>query len=349
MSKVFYDSLGKTQIWPRLKYTNPSSLTYDDVLLTPQTSDIKSREKVDTSVKFGPYILSKPIISAPMDTISGEKMIRKLAELGAMGTLPRGDLEERIKLCKSFSNENIPCLYAIGLKNGFSESSELKKSGAKIILIDVAHGGMRQVAELAKEIKTKLGLWVVAGNIVSYSQAKLYKKDSVDIARVGVGPGGLCITRLVAGTGFPQLSAVFETTSAGIPVIADGGIKKPADFAKALAAGANIVMIGSLFAGTDETPGDVIHGFKKARGQASTEYMKDAGVTSGEFRAAEGISINVSAKGPVQNVISDLMGGLRSAMTYAGAQNLKQFQKKAIFTLISGRTSEENKPWLSSL
>ncbi len=349
MSKVFYDSLGKTQIWPKLRDVSPSSLTYDDVLLIPQNSNVKSRENVETTVKFGPYNLAKPIISAPMDTISGEKMIRKLAELGAIGTLPRGELKERIELCRQLTKDNVPCLYAIGLKNGFEEAKALKDAGAKIILIDVAHGGMSQVRSLAKEIKAKLKLWVVAGNIVSYTQALSYKKDSVDIARVGVGPGGLCITRLVAGSGFPQLSAVFETTSSGIPVIADGGIKKPADFAKAIAAGAAVVMIGSLFAGCDETPGEVIHGFKNARGQASKDYMKDNRVATGEFRAAEGISIRVPVKGPVENVINDLMGGLRSAMTYAGAKNLKEFQKNALFTVISGRTSEENKPWLSGL
>lgn len=348
MSKIFYDSLGRNTLWPRLKNASPSSLTYDDVLLVPQNSNITSRENVVTKIKFGPYQLTKPIISAPMDTISGEKMIRKLAELGAMGTLPRGDLNQRINLCKSFTKDNIPCLYAIGLKNGLQEATELKKAGAEMILIDVAHGGMLQVRELAKEIKKKLKLIVVAGNIVTYSQAREYIKDSVDIARVGVGPGGLCITRLVAGSGFPQLSAIFETTSARIPVIADGGIKKPADFAKAIAAGANIVMIGSLFAGCDETPGEVVGGFKSARGQASKDYMKDAGVSTGEFRAAEGVSIRVPTKGPVEHVINDLMGGLRSAMTYSGAENINDFQKKAIFSLISGRTNEENKPWLAT-
>ncbi len=348
MSKLFYKSLGKTNKWPNLPHTNPSSLTYDDVLLIPQNSGIASRSSVQTSVQFGPYKLQKPIVSAPMDTISGEKMVRELARLGAIGTLPRGDLKERLKLCSAFTKENIPCLYAIGLKNGFEEAKELKEKGAQIILIDVAHGGMEQVRKLALEIKRKLKMYVVAGNIVSFEQAQLYNRSKIDYARVGVGPGGLCITRLVAGTGFPQLSAVLETTSSKINVIADGGIKSPGDFAKAMAAGATVVMIGSLFAGCDETPGEVLHGLKRARGQASTDYMKDAGVTSGEFRAAEGISIQVPTKGPVENVINDLMGGLRSAMSYAGASSLNEFKKKAIFTVISAATHQENNPWLTS-
>src|SRR5258708_2846336 len=244
------------------------------------------------------------------------------------------------------SKENIPCLYEIGLKNGFEEDRLLKESGAEMILIDVAHGGMEQVKKLAKEIKTKLKLYIVAGNIVSFTQASSYKSAKIDIARVGVGPGGLCITRLVAGTGFPQLSAIFETRWGGIWVIGDGGIKKPADFAKAIAAGANVAMIGSLFAGCDETPGEVVRGFKRARGQASKDYMKDNGVLAGEFRAAEGVAINVRTKGPVENVINDLMGGLRSAMTYAGAESIKDFQKRALFSVVSSSTNQENSPWL---
>lgn len=349
MSKLFYDSLGKTTKWPNLPNLSPSSLTYEDVLLIPQNSSIASRSSVTTDLEFGPYKLTKPIISAPMDTISGERMIRELGRLGAIGTLPRGDINERLNICKRLSKEDVPCLYAIGLKNGLEEAKNLKEKGAKMILIDVAHGGMKQVRDLAKEIKTNLRLWVVAGNIVSFDQANAYKEAGIDYARVGVGPGGLCITRLVAGTGFPQLSAVFETTESGIQVIADGGIKDPGHFAKALAAGAQIAMIGSLFAGCDETPGEIIDGKKKARGQASADYMKDNAVSSGEFRAAEGISLTVPSKGPVEKVINDLMGGLRSAMTYAGAKNIKEFQDLAIFSVVSSATRQENNPWLKSL
>ena len=346
MSKIFYKALGKKETWPDLTWANPTTLTYDDVLLMPQNSSVVSRSSVDTSVKFGPYKLEKPIIAAPMDTISGEKMIRKLAELGAIGILPRGDIKERLTLCEIFTQEKIPCVYAVGLKNGMEEATLLKEKGAEMILVDVAHGGMERVKQLAHEIKKKLGVYVIAGNIVSYEQAREYKKHDIDWARVGVGPGGLCITRLVAGTGFSQLSAVFETTSADIPVIADGGIKGPGHFAKAIAAGAGMVMIGSLFAGTDEAPGEVVKGFKVARGQASAEYMKDNGVETGEFRTAEGISIKVPVKGPVEKIVNDLMGGLRSAMTYSGAESLEDFQKKAEFALVSESGREESKPWL---
>jgi len=349
MSKVFYKHLGKTTVWPKLEAADPTLLTYDDVLLVPQSSNVKSRSEVNTNIRFGPFKLSKPIIAAPMDTICGEKMIRELARLGALGILPRGDIQERLKLCKQLSKEGIPCVYAIGLKNGFEEAKLLKAAGAEMILLDVAHGGLGVVTKLAKQIKKELHLWIIAGNIATYTQAKVYKKDSVDVARVGIGPGGMCITRLVAGTGFPQLSAIFETTSAGIPVIADGGIKKPADFAKAIAAGARIAMIGSLFGGTDETPGKVVKGFKTVRGQASASYMKDNGVSVGEFRTAEGVVLHIPTKGPVENVVNQLMGGLRSAMSYAGADSIQDFQKKAIFCLVSKSTERENSPWLSEV
>lgn len=349
MSKLFYKALGKKDTWPNLTFVNPAALTYDDVLLVPQNSAVVSRSIVDTTMKFGPYSLEKPIIAAPMDTVCGDKMIRKLSELGAIGILPRGKIDERLALCKIFTKEEIKCVYAVGLKNGFEEAKLLSENGAKIILVDVAHGGMNTVKSLAQEIKKKFGVYVIAGNIVTYDQAKEYKERGVDYARVGVGPGGLCITRLVAGSGFSQLSAIFDTTSADIPIIADGGIKGPGQFAKAIAAGARMVMIGSIFAGTDEAPGEEINGYKIARGQASAEYMKDNGVHTGEFRTAEGISIKVPVKGPVKNIIDDLMGGLRSAMTYSGAENIEDFQKKAVFALVSEAGREESRPWLSEV
>ena len=350
MSKVFYKHLGETETWPNLSNVYPSSLTYDDVYLVPQTSPIASRSVVDTSIKLGPYTLSKPIISAPMDTITGEKMIRELGRLGAIGTLPRGDLEERKRICKKLTDDNIPCIYAVGLKNGLEEAVALKKKGAQLILVDVAHGGSIPAQELAHEIKKKLKLPVIVGNIVTYTETLSYKKYDIDIAKVGVGPGGLCTTRIVAGTGFPQLSAIFETTASGLPIIADGGVKQSGDFAKAIAAGATAIMVGSLFAGTDETPGEyTMNGKKLARGQASAEYMRDNNIATSEFRAAEGISVEIEPRGPVARIIEQLMGGLRSAMTYAGAANIKDFQKKAQFILVTASAQREGIPWIKNV
>ncbi|HKZ35398.1 MAG TPA: guanosine monophosphate reductase [Patescibacteria group bacterium] len=343
MSKTFYKALGKVETWPNITGATPGGITYDDVLLVPQPdTKVKSRRLPDVSVKLGPYTLTKPIISAPMDTITGERMIRRLDQLGAIGVLPRDKEEKVLDICRRLSQEKVACIYSVGLRGGLELAKKLKKAGAKVILVDVAHGGMEQVVETASSIAKKLKLTVITGNIVSYTQAKLYLKNGLKIARVGVGPGGLCTTRMVAGSGYPQLAAVWETAESGITVIADGGIKKPGDMAKALAAGASLVMIGSMFAGTEETPGDVVHGKKRARGQASAGYMKDNNIELGEFRAAEGKDVMVDAKGSVEYIVNELIGGLRSAMTYAGAKDLAEFRVKAQFVLVSHSTRLEN-------
>jgi len=342
--------LGKSETWPEITGVNPCGITYDDVLLVPQRdTKIASRRLPDLSVSLGPYNLTKPIIASPMDTITGEKMVRLMHEMGAIAVLPRGDLTRNGKLCRKFTRAKIRCIYAIGLKNALEEAKAYKKWGAKVILIDVAHGGMSQVVKAAKEIGERLKLTVMAGNIASFSQAQEYKKAGLKIARVGVGCGGLCITRLVAGAGVPQLSAIFDTSASGLQIVADGGIRRPADFAKAIAAGADLVMIGSMLAGTDETPGKVIGGRKEVRGQASEAYMKDNDVELGEFRAAEGISTMVKVKGSARHVINDLAAGLRSAMSYTGAKTIREFQQKAEFVLVTKSAQIENQPHILSL
>lgn len=342
MSKIFYHSLGKTENWPSLTGVHPAGLTYDDVLIVPQTmTKIRSRKKTDTSVKFGPFTLKKPIVTAPMDTITGLKMARLMHKLGGLAFLPRVTLNEALATCKSLQKNKVNAVYSIGLSSAFADAQAFKKLGAKMLLLDVAHGGMADVVKSAAEIQDKLNVTVITGNIVSYDQALSYKKAGLKIARVGVGGGGMCITRLVAGAGFPQLSAIFETTATGLDIIADGGIRKPADFAKAIAAGAKVIMVGSMLAGTDETPGEVISGVKKARGQASEDYMKDNGTSLGEFRSAEGITAMVPYKGSAELIIDDLMGGLRSAMSYVGAKNIQEFQTNTQFAPISSAAQGE--------
>lgn len=336
MSFHFYHALGKTETWPKLSHVHPASLTYDDVLLVPQAlTEIDSRKETDISVQFGPFTLKKPIVTAPMDTISGEKMARLMHRLGGLTFMPRVSIAEALAACERLQVDGIDAVYSIGLKDALKNAQEFKNRGAKALLLDVAHGGMKQILETADEIQKKVKITVIAGNIVSFDQARSYKKAGLKIARVGVGGGGMCITRLVAGSGFPQLSAVFETVSSGLEIIADGGIRKPADFAKAIAAGARVVMIGSILAGTGETPGEVEGGMKKARGQASEDYMNDNGSKIGEFRAAEGIMTMVPYKGSAEWVINDLVGGLRSAMSYTGAKNIAEFQKLAQFAVAS--------------
>jgi IMP dehydrogenase len=332
----FYHSLGKTETWPNVTNFSPSSLTYDDVLLVPQPmTEIGSRRATDVSVKFGPFKLKKPIVTAPMDTVTGEKMAHLMHKLGGLAFMPRVFIDEALNACERLQKKKVKAVYSIGFKNALEDAKKFKKLGAQALLLDVAHGGMKDIVSIAAEIQDKLDITVIAGNIVSYDQAMSYKAAGLKIARVGVGGGGMCITRLVAGSGFPQLSAVFETVSSGLDIIADGGIRKPADFAKAIAAGAKVIMVGSMLTGTEESPGEVVAGVKKARGQASEDYMKDNGSELGEFRSAEGVMKMVAYKGSAEIIINDLVGGLRSAMSYTGAKNIKEFQKKAQFTLVS--------------
>ncbi len=343
MSKFFYSGLGKTQEWPELPHTNPMSLSYDDVLIAPRNSKVISRSDVDTSVRLGPYTLTLPIISAPMDTITGEEMARTLHSVGAIAALPRNPVEDSIAVCKRLSRDKVPCIYAVGLKGGMDHAKKLIENGAEVLLLDVANGGTDTVRKQALELKA-LGVTIILGNIATYEQAMQYKKDGIDIARVGIGGGGLCTTRIKTGVGTPQLAAILDTVASGIPVIADGGIHYPGDVAKALAAGAKVVMIGSMFGGAEETPGAVVDGKKIVRGQASATYMEDNKVKRSKHRTAEGITTEVQAIGSVRDILDDLSGGLRSSMAYVGAHTLDEFYERTQFTVISGATQKENLP-----
>lgn len=341
MSKKFYFAKGKTTTWPNIPFTQPTSLTYNDVLLLPQNSRIRSRSETDISVQFGPFKLKVPIVSAPMDTITGEKMIRKLASLGALGCLPRAPLEKNLAICQRLVKDNVPFVCAISLKDAFATAKTLKKVGVKMILVDVANGGLKVVQEAAAVIKKQLKIDCFTGNIASFEHAKAFKRLGLNIARVGIGPGGLCTTRMKTGVGIPQLSAILETSSAGVEVCADGGIRQPADVAKALAAGASSVMIGSLFAGTEETPGKIQDGYKLARGQASTSYMNHNKIAMEDHRTDEGIATMVKAQGSVEHIVKDIVGGLKSSMSYTNAKTISEFQRRAIFVVANTPSAQQ--------
>ena len=344
----FYKALGETEQWPDITGAHPSSLTYDNVLLVPQFTEVDTRGDVSLAVDFGPFKLQVPIISAPMDTVTGEQMARELDRIGAISALPRGsrgELDRALAICERLSTDDVNAVYSVGLASAVDDAVEYSRRGAKMILIDVANGGMKKVIKAVGDVRDNLpDMTVAAGNIATYALARLYKEKGVHIARVGVGPGGVCQTRLVAGSGFPQLSAVFETVAADISVIADGGIKHPGDVAKALAARAKVVMIGSLFGGTDESAGYKVDGGRVLRGQASEEYMVDNGGGVNEFRAAEGIATVVPDKGPVVNIVNQITGGVRSAMSYAGAHDLQEFPRLAKFVLVSDHAGREGSP-----
>ena len=248
---------------------------------------------------------------------------------------------------------------AVGVKDDtILRTDELLKAGADVIVIDVAHGHNTRTIEMTKRLRKTFGskLELIAGNIATGEAARDLVKAGADALKVGIGPGAACTTRIVTGVGVPQLTAIMdvarEAKKLGIPFIADGGIKNSGDLSKALAAGADVAMIGNLLAGTKESPGDYVLdrgvAYKFYRGMASydassekTRLDKKAGeATDGFFRSPEGASGRVPYRGEASMVITDLLGGLRSSMSYLGATNFKEFQKNAEFIQMtdSGRT-----------
>jgi IMP dehydrogenase len=240
-------------------------------------------------------------------------------------------------------------------------AAALAEAGADALVVDTAHGHARGVVEMVAWIDANLDVEVIAGNISTSEAAQALIEAGADGVKVGQGPGSICTTRVVAGVGVPQLTAVHDTVRVagehGIPVIADGGITSSGDCAKALAAGADAVMLGSMLAGTDEAPGDVVisHGerFKEYRGMGSLGAMKARGYSKDRYfqgdvedsdkLVPEGIEGRVPYKGPLRNVVQQLVGGIRQAMGYCGAANLEVL-KEARFVRITGAGLRESHP-----
>ena len=250
---------------------------------------------------------------------------------------------------------------ALGVTDDYKERLErLIISGVDVIAIDTAHAHTKSVIDQIKKIKKNFDIDLIVGNIATGEAAKALVKAGADGIKVGVGPGSICTTRIIAGVGMPQLSAVYESTKAikgsGIPVIADGGIRFSGDVVKGLAAGANSIMVGSLFAGTDEAPGDIIlyegRKYKAYRGMGSVEAM-EAGTKDRYFQqnednpkklVPEGIEGIVPFKGPVSDTVHQLIGGIKSSMGYCGSKNIRDFSNHAKFVKITSSGMVESHP-----
>lgn len=318
-----------------------TALTFDDVLLQPQVSSVKSRKDIDLSQKFSNHTLKLPFMSANMSSVTEEKMAEKMYELGCLPAIHRYMPKERqLSFYKRQFGLNRPFVVPLGLGEEYryfvSELAE-EFSNYPIYLIDVAHGGMKAVGEFVEWIKkTAYMPFVIAGNVCNYETALYLAQSGADAVKCGVGNGASCITRSVAGCGNPSLTAIMDCVRIkekypNVKLIADGGIRKPADCVKALAAGADLIMIGSMFAGCDESPGDVVElsgkKYKDYWGMASEKQMKLIGK---ENTTAEGVEGLVPYKGPVSSVISELEGGLRSGFSYLGVQNIKELHEAQI-------------------
>ena len=331
------------------------ALTFDDVTLAPNFSEILPSE-VNTSTNLSKYLSIKiPILSSAMDTVTESSMGIAMAKAGGIGIIHRNlKISEQIKEIRKVKLKKLIVGAAVGAsENEYKRVEKILKENLDIIVIDTAHGHTQKVGDMIKKIK-KLRpkkTAICAGNIATAEAAKFLIKLGVDIIKVGIGPGSICTTRLVAGIGVPQLSAIMNVKK-GIgknktKLIADGGIKFSGDIAKALAAGADAVMIGSLFAGTDQAPGRIIKKYggtyKYFRGMGSIGAM-NKGSADRYFQSkqkdtskyvAEGVEGYIKYKGTVDKIIYSLVGGLKSSMGYMGAKKVVDLRKKPKFLKIT--------------
>lgn len=315
-------------------------LTFDDVLLMPQYSDIKSRSCVDISTNIGDLKISVPILSANMDSITGLKMSKAMWGAGGLGILHRYAPKETIYkwLMELIPSNRWP---SIGIKDDDLKSAELYRSLTDNICIDIAHGNCEAMQQAIKHVKSIGYKNIMAGNVADSDGAITLVSAGANIIKVGIGPGSVCTTRLVTGHGVPQLTAVADIAHAfrhkpTVTIIADGGIKNSGDAVKALAAGAHAVMIGGLLAGTDEAEMAGVY-----RGMASSE-AQIAYKGSVSNNTAEGIAKKVQPKGPVADLINQFAGGIKSGCSYSGCSTLELLRKYAKFIRVTNNCLIEN-------
>ena len=331
------------------------ALTFDDVTLAPKYSEILPSE-VNTDIQLTKNLKLKiPLLSSAMDTVTESKMAIAIAKAGGIGVIHRNlDIKKQISEIKNVKKFRLLVGAAVGAgPNEFDRAKAIIKEGVDLIVVDTAHGHTKKVGEIIRFIKkiknNKIAL--CAGNIATPEAAKYLIKLGVDIIKIGIGPGSICTTRLVAGIGVPQLSAILSVRNGikdkNVKIISDGGIKYSGDLAKAFAAGADAVMIGSLFAGTDETPGKLIKKngklFKSFRGMGSVGAM-NKGSADRYFQlkqkdvskyVPEGVEGFAKYKGKVSDIIFKLVGGLKSSMGYLGSKQIKYLRNKPKFVKIT--------------
>ena len=358
------------------------AITFDDVLLIPNYNHYESRKVVDISNtdRTGNLKLDLPVFTANMDTITESSMASFIRGFGGMGVLHRFmSIERNIEQFQKFKDTFV----SVGCSDKeFERFLALKEVGADKFCVDVAHGHAKYVGKMIKKMKQAYpGCLIMAGNVATYAGADYLASVGADLIKVGIGPGSVCTTRIKTGFGVPQLTAIEECAKVDRSIVADGGIRTPGDVVKALAFGADFVMVGGMLAGTEPSPGKIVHkldkhiikealdentwgnkvgfnfqylsdnfgpvtSFKEYRGMASKEAADDhlGGLT--EWKTAEGVSTQVLYKNLNESkaIIQDIIGGLRSGLTYAGASDIKELQRKLNYTIITNSGLIESKP-----
>jgi len=329
--------------------------SFDDVLLVPQSSDVRSRSEVDLTRKVSGNKFSLPIMSSPMDTVTEVDMALSMFRAGGLGIVHRyNTIEHQASLVSEIrdvleeeqSSQVHSIAAAIGASGDFFErAQELYNAGTRIFCIDVAHGHHTLVERAIKEVRAQWGLnaTIIAGNVATAKGYLDLSEWGADAVRVGIGGGSICSTRIQTGHGVPTFQSVYDCKyEDGAAIIADGGIKTAGDIVKSLAAGADFVMLGSMLAGTEESPGSVHSAsngkrYKVYRGMASIEAQV---AWRGNARSLEGVSTTIPFKGPVNKILDNLAMNIKSGLSYTGVRNITQLQSRCEFITqtTAGRT-----------
>ena len=328
------------------------AITFDDVLLIPAYNHHESRRIVEIGMadKSGKLQLELPIMTANMDTVTEDAMADFIGKRGGIGVLHRfSSVEENVAMLRRC---RFPAFVSVGTAESEMERVEaLRDAGASYFCVDVAHGHAKYVGKMIKRMRQMLpNECIMAGNVATYAGADYLASVHADIIKVGIGPGSVCTTRIKTGFGVPQLTAIQECARADRSIVADGGIRTPGDIVKALAFGADFAMIGGMLAGTRPTPGEPIRDaegrptHKVYRGMASKEVADDhlGGLTG--WKTAEGVSTKVPYREDEEEILADIVGGLRSGLTYAGAATIRELQRKLNYVLVSPAGRIESLP-----
>ncbi len=327
-------------------------LTFDDVLLVPKKSEVKSRRDPRLQSQITKkYSFETPIISANMDTVTEAPMAIAMHQMGALGILHRFmSITEQAAEVAKVKAAGVPYIAAsIGVGDDIEDrTAALLNAGVKIITIDIAHGHSVMMIDTVKWLKDKApDIQIIAGNVATPEATAELIAAGADAIKVGIGPGSMCTTRIITGCGMPQLTAIALCSEAAsesqIPIIADGGVKTSGDIVKAFAAGASSIMLGSMLAGVIETPGEIKNGRKQYRGMASkaAQVSWRGGVPEG--MAPEGESTSVWIKGHAKDVLSEICGGIRSGMSYLNATSINEIKENGCFIEMSAAGAHESR------
>jgi len=325
-----------SDFYKRYIHASGGDMDYKDVFLVPQYSEVTSRSQVDTSVDLGVIKIDVPVISANMDTVTGGEMATAMHRAGAIGAIHRFMSIEQNVIELNYSD--IPSFVSIGVNEESKvRAKALYDAGARYFVIDIAHGHSRMMRDMTTWLReTYPDVYIIAGNVATGKAAKDLYSWGADAVKVGIGPGNVCTTKNVTGVTVPQFSAIWDCAGAFINskrplIVADGGITEIGDIAKAIGAGADLVMCGRLFAGTREAPGERVGDKKVYRGMASKDAMLTIRNAS-SLPTAEGISTLVDAsEHSASDVVNQIKGGLQSAFSYSNARNISEFHSNAKF------------------